>query len=117
MPLSAVNFASPGSAILLPASVRERPAVEQRNVNSSSNDRVFVEVGFTDQESSQETDSTQNRIVVESNPLEPVLALEALPPFTRNALATYLGAQNVLSTPLQATLNEGQSIVGVDVFA
>ena len=57
-----------------------------------------------------------SRLIFRDSVLEPVLALDDLPPQTRNAITTYLSAQNAVFQPAPDSAENRQSIVGVDLF-
>lgn len=71
---------------------------------------------FVPEAEALQTSAETRRIRSLGQTLEPVLELEDLPSSTRNALSTYINAQNAIALPEQNQAAESQSIVGVDLF-
>lgn len=109
-------------AALFPASARgsvlsETGAGAGAGSSANSSNDSFGPERVAGIDSSQRAGAeTAKRIVSRSQLVEPVLEIDDLPATTRNALNTYLSAQQALDQNSPATVDERQTIVGVDLF-
>lgn len=124
LPITALFPASArGSALSeTGAGTGAQKSVEDR-VESSANSSANIRNDSFSPERAAGIDSSQRagaetakRVVSRSQLVEPVLEMDDLPATTRNALNTYISAQQALDQNAPATVDRRQSIVGVDLF-
>lgn len=123
LPITALFPASArGSALSeTGAATGAQKSVEDRVESSASsanirNDSFSPERAARIDSSQRAGAETAKRVVSRSQLVEPVLEMDDLPATTRNALNTYISAQQALDQNAPATVDRRQSIVGVDLF-